>query len=71
MPDMTATVETLPILLVPDPILKARARPVGAGDMEQVRDAGAAHVRDHVPRAGHRPCRAAGRASDCASPWST
>ncbi len=37
MPDMTATVETLPILLVPDPILKARARPVGAGDMERVR----------------------------------
>jgi peptide deformylase len=38
MPDMTATVETLPILLVPDPILKARARPVGAGEMERVRD---------------------------------
>ncbi len=37
MPDMTATVETLPILLVPDPILKARARPVGAGEMERVR----------------------------------
>ena len=37
MPDMTATVETLPILLVPEPILKARARPVGAGDMERVR----------------------------------
>ena len=38
MPDMTATVETLPILLVPDPILKARARPVGAGEMERVRE---------------------------------
>ena len=37
MLDMTATVETLPILLVPDPILKARARPVGAGEMERVR----------------------------------
>ena len=38
MADMTATVETLPILLVPDPILKARARPVGAGEMERVRE---------------------------------
>ena len=37
MPDMTETVETLPILLVPDPVLKARARPVGAGEMERVR----------------------------------
>ena len=37
MPDMTATVETLPILLVPEPILKARSRPVGAADMERVR----------------------------------
>jgi peptide deformylase len=37
MPDMTAMAETLPILLVPEPILKARARPVGTGDMEQVR----------------------------------
>jgi peptide deformylase len=37
MLDMTATVETLPILLVPDPILKARARPVSAGEMERVR----------------------------------
>jgi peptide deformylase len=38
MADMTATVETLPILLVPDPILKARAKPVGAGEMERVRE---------------------------------
>jgi len=37
MPDMNLTVETLPILVVPDPILKARARPVGPSDMEQVR----------------------------------
>jgi peptide deformylase len=37
MPDMNETVETLPILLVPDPILRTRARPVGAGDMERVR----------------------------------
>ena len=37
MRDMNATVETLPILVVPDPILKARARPVGPSDMEQVR----------------------------------
>jgi peptide deformylase len=37
MPDMNSTVETLPILVVPDPILKARARPVGPSDMEQVR----------------------------------
>ena len=38
MPDMSETVETLPILLVPDPILKARARPVGADDMQRVRE---------------------------------
>jgi peptide deformylase len=38
MADMTATVETLPILLVPDPILKSRARPVGVGEMERVRE---------------------------------
>ena len=37
MPDMNETVEPLPILLVPDPILKARARPVGADDMDRVR----------------------------------
>jgi len=37
MPDMSETVETLPILLVPEPILKTRARPVGANDMERVR----------------------------------
>ena len=35
---MKETVETLPILLVPDPVLKARARAVGAEDMERVRD---------------------------------
>jgi peptide deformylase len=34
---MSETVETLPILLVPEPILKTRARPVGANDMERVR----------------------------------
>jgi peptide deformylase len=37
MPDMTTTVETLPILLVPDPVLKARAKPVGEADLDQVR----------------------------------
>jgi peptide deformylase len=37
MPDMNATVEPLPILVVPDPILKTRARPVGADEMERVR----------------------------------
>jgi peptide deformylase len=37
MPDMSETVETLPILLVPEPILKTRARPVGANDMQRVR----------------------------------
>jgi peptide deformylase len=37
MPDMNATVESLPILVVPEPILKTRARPVGADDMERVR----------------------------------
>ena len=37
MPDMNATVETLPILVVPDPLLKARAKPVAASDMERVR----------------------------------
>jgi peptide deformylase len=37
MPRMTASIETLPILVVPDPILKAHARQVTAGDMEQVR----------------------------------
>jgi peptide deformylase len=34
---MSETVETLPILLVPEPILKTRARPVGANDMQRVR----------------------------------
>ena len=38
MPDMNATVEPLPILLVPEPILKTRARPVGADDMARVRE---------------------------------
>ncbi|MGC1409439.1 MAG: peptide deformylase [Acetobacteraceae bacterium] len=37
MRDMNSTVEPLPILVVPDPILKARARPVGPSDLEQVR----------------------------------
>jgi peptide deformylase len=36
MPDMNETVETLPILVVPDPILKMRAKPVAAGDMDRV-----------------------------------
>ena len=35
---MSETIETLPILLVPDPILKARARPVGPNDMGRVRE---------------------------------
>ena len=34
---MTDT-STLPILLVPDPRLRAKAKPVGAGDAERVRD---------------------------------
>jgi peptide deformylase len=39
MADMTAkTVETLPILIAPDPMLKARARPVMAAHMPRVRD---------------------------------
>ncbi len=37
MPGMNETVETLPILLVPEPILKARAKPVGAAEMDRVR----------------------------------
>jgi peptide deformylase len=37
MPDMNETAETLPILVVPDPILKARARPVGPDEMARVR----------------------------------
>jgi peptide deformylase len=37
MADMNDSADTLPILVVPDPILKARARLVGAGDREQVR----------------------------------
>jgi peptide deformylase len=38
MPDMSETIETLKIRVVPDPILKARAKPVGPGDMERVRE---------------------------------
>jgi peptide deformylase len=42
MADMMAkaakTIETLPILMVPDPMLKARARPVMTDDMPRVRD---------------------------------
>jgi peptide deformylase len=34
---MNASIETLPILVVPDPILKTRARQVATTDMEQVR----------------------------------
>ncbi len=34
---MSETIETLPILVVPDPILKARARVVGPNDMDRVR----------------------------------
>jgi len=37
MPDMSETIEPLTILLVPDPILKARAKPVAAANMDQVR----------------------------------
>ncbi len=37
MPDMDDSAETVPILVVPDPMLKARARPVGREDFEQVR----------------------------------
>jgi peptide deformylase len=37
MRDMTETADTLTILVVPDPVLKARAKPVGPGDMERVR----------------------------------
>ena len=36
MPDMSETIETLKIRVVPDPILKARAKPVGSVDMERV-----------------------------------
>src|SRR3954469_20912976 len=35
---MVAHVETLPILIVPDPILRARAKPVAADDMSRVRE---------------------------------
>jgi peptide deformylase len=39
MADMMAkTVETLPILIAPDPMLKARARPVSADDMPSVHE---------------------------------
>jgi peptide deformylase len=42
MADMIAktieTIETLPILIAPDPMLKARARPVTADDMPRVRE---------------------------------
>jgi len=37
MPDMSETIETLPILIAPDPMLKTRARPVTAEDMARVR----------------------------------
>jgi peptide deformylase len=38
MADMAETIETLPILIAPDPMLKARARPVTADDMPRVRE---------------------------------
>jgi peptide deformylase len=37
MPAMSDTIEPLSILVVPEPILKAKARMVAAADMEQVR----------------------------------
>jgi peptide deformylase len=37
MPDMNATIEPLTILVVPDPILKARAKLVAPSDMDGVR----------------------------------
>jgi len=37
MADMNDSAETVPILVVPDPMLKARARPVSREDFEQVR----------------------------------
>ena len=37
MADMNDSVDPLPILLVPDPILKARAKPVTERDLERVR----------------------------------
>jgi peptide deformylase len=37
MADMNDSVDTLPILVVPDPILKARAKPVSEADLERVR----------------------------------
>jgi peptide deformylase len=37
MPGMSATAEALSILVVPDPILKAKARPVGPDDADRVR----------------------------------
>jgi peptide deformylase len=36
MPDMAGSIETLPILIAPDPLLKARARPVMPDDMPRV-----------------------------------
>jgi len=35
---MSDTIDTLPILIVPDPMLKARAKPVTEADMARVRD---------------------------------
>jgi len=37
MADMNDSVDPLPILVVPDPILKVRAKPVAPGDLERVR----------------------------------
>jgi peptide deformylase len=36
MPGMAGTIETLPILIVPDPALRARARPVTPDDMPRL-----------------------------------
>jgi len=52
MPDMSETLETLPILIVPDPMLRTRARPVTAED--------AARVRELVPRMFETMYRAPG-----------
>ncbi|HUO37634.1 MAG TPA: peptide deformylase, partial [Mycobacterium sp.] len=34
----TAPVQLMPILIAPDPVLKARARPIGTNDTDVVRD---------------------------------
>ena len=37
IPVMSETIDTLPILIVPEPLLKAKARPVTAADADRVR----------------------------------